>query len=143
MSRGLTYAPYAGQIIMCRFDGNLVPEMVKTRPVVVVTPRHLTQKKNTVTVVPLSTTAPRIIEPYHIQIQLPEPLPADLMRECWAKCDMVYTVGLHRLNLIRMSRDENGRRVYYNKTIDKQPLNTIRKAIYHAIGGPHLPSNLI
>ena len=35
----LAYHPRAGQILICKFDGFRVPEMVKVRPVMVFSPR--------------------------------------------------------------------------------------------------------
>ena len=139
MSGGLQYFPYAGQILMCRFDGNLVPEMTKTRPVIVITPRPIAQKKGTVSVIPLSTTSPQRIMPYHVPVALPRPVPEGFDASCWAKCDMIYTAGLARLSLIRMGKAPGGRRIYYQKTIVIQYLNEVRKGIAHALGITLIP----
>ncbi|WP_198669160.1 type II toxin-antitoxin system PemK/MazF family toxin [Elioraea thermophila] len=55
----ILYPVAAGTILLCDDDtGFRPPEMVKRRPVVVVSPR-LPHRDGLATVVPLSTTAPR------------------------------------------------------------------------------------
>jgi len=49
------------------------------------------------TIVPLSTTAPRRLEAYHHAFMV-NPLPDKSRLPCWAKCDMVATVSLSRLD---------------------------------------------
>jgi uncharacterized protein YifN (PemK superfamily) len=130
----IKFAPYAGQVLRCDFQGNIIPEMVKHRPVVVLTPRTISEKTFTVTVVPLSTTGPKTIEPYHIPIELHDPLPEKYERKCWAKCDMLYTVSFKRLELIRLGKDRTGKRLYYTQPIEDYWLEHIRNAALHTLG---------
>ena len=50
--------PVPGQILFCNFDGFKEPEMVKKRPVVVLT-GAIQGRSNLVTVIPLSTAEPK------------------------------------------------------------------------------------
>lgn len=62
--------------MICDFrQGFRVPEMVKKRPAVVVSPQ-IQGRPNLCTVVPISTDAPKIKAPYHLELpnlQLPHP----------------------------------------------------------------------
>ena len=92
-----------GTVVMCNFDGFREPEMVKTRPVVVLSPKRRRKGggKALYTVVPLSTVKPDRIEPYHHQMD-PQSVPASQRssgKESWAKCDMVNTVSSDRLTV--------------------------------------------
>ena len=95
----LIYQPRLGAVLRCDFTsmGWMKPEMVKHRDVVVIA----RNKKNPklVTVVPLSTTAPTTIEAYHPQLSNNPQPDGDPNIAVWAKCDMVYTVSIDRLDL--------------------------------------------
>jgi mRNA interferase MazF len=70
--------------------------MVKRRLCVTVSPR-LKRREGLVAVVPLSESAPDPVELWHYRVDLQVPLPwGDGPR--WAKCDMIATVGFHRLD---------------------------------------------
>lgn len=90
--------PRFGQVYLCNFNtGFAPPEMVKRRPVVVVSPAA-THGRGLCTVVPLSTTPPEPAKPWHHQIAVP-PLPntpQDVI--VWAKCDMLTTICVDRLD---------------------------------------------
>lgn len=93
--------------------------MVKSRPVVVISPR-LKNRSDLVTVVPLSATQPKFIMPYHYELLLEHPLPDRWSANpCWAICDHAMTVSFDRLNLIRIGKDQYGKRKYYQHIIDK------------------------
>lgn len=95
----LTFFPKAGTVLVCDFRGYEPPEIVSIRPVIVISPNHL-RRPGLCTVVPLSTTAPDPIRPYHCRIDM-DPLggrPAAV----WAKCDLVATVSLRRLDRVRV-----------------------------------------
>jgi len=83
-----------GHVLICDFERGFVrPEMVKTRPVVVIS-KTKTHGRGLCTVVPLSTTPPSPVEPWHFALQH-YPLPCE--DQVWAKCDMIYTVSFARL----------------------------------------------
>lgn len=72
----LKYYPRAGEILVCDYPNDMrVPEMIKTRPVIVVSPR-LRGRGNLIIVVPPSATKPATIMPYHFELTLPSPLPS-------------------------------------------------------------------
>ncbi len=88
----LLYHPRCGEILYCDFSYQTEPEMVKTRPVVVVSRKH----KSLCTVVPLSGTRPEPIEPWNrMLIHVPSFLP---QHDWWIKCDCITTVALFRLD---------------------------------------------
>ena len=96
----LQYQPGPCTLWMCDFNtGFKVPEMTKVRPVVVVSPRSK-QMTKLCTIVPLSTTTPVPVKPFHHRMD-PRSLPGKLgTTETWAKCDMLYTVSLERLRRV-------------------------------------------
>jgi len=132
-----------GEVLICNFDtGFKVPEMVKQRPVVVVS-KTSTHWRGLCTVVPFSTTVPKPKYPWHVQIiknplygHLPPNHPFGQDVESWAKCDMLCTVAFERLT--RVHRRVNGKRDYSSVRIDAVNLNRI-------INGMHayLPASII
>ena len=113
---------------MCDFSGFKQPEMVKTRPVVVISPSHM-NRPGLQTVVPLSTTAPDPVEPYHYKL-LKDPIPNSNV-EVWAKCDMVVTVSERRLDRFKI-----GRGMYKTSVITPEELMAIRGCLKYALGIP-------
>ncbi len=97
----LLYQPAARSVVICDFAGFVLPEMIKIRPVVVIA-KHK-HNEHLVTIVPLSTTAPRRLEAYHHAFMV-NPLPDKVKLSCWAKCDMVATVSLSRLDRYKQPR---------------------------------------
>lgn len=99
----LKFYPRAGQILICDFSGFQPPEMVKKRPVILISPR-LPYRDSIATVVPISTTAPikdlafvvRLSKNYHPGAE--DDLP------CWAKCDMLMNIGVHLLEGFKVAR---------------------------------------
>ena len=88
---GLKFHPNRGAILICDYSsGFRPPEMVKARPVVIISPRHR-RRPGLCTVVPLSSSEPEPIEPYHHELSVGAyPLAKGRM---WAKCDMLATVS--------------------------------------------------
>jgi mRNA interferase MazF len=104
----LSYYPNIGEIVLCDYRGSVEPEMIKTRPVVVVSPR-LRRRGNLVGVVPLSTTVPTTAEPYHCLIELDNPLPPPFDNPVmWAKCDMYSVVSMQRLDRFKEAKQRHG-----------------------------------
>ena len=125
-SMALPYQPKPGTLWMCDFSGFRRPEMIKKRPVVVVSPRP----KNHVglcTVVPLSTLAPTPVKAFHY-LMAARSLRAELgaQKNSWAKCDMVCTVSLERL--ARVSGSQGTLRV------SDADLAAIRRCVGVALG---------
>lgn len=127
----LGFHPDPGVIVVCNYQtGFVVPEMVKTRPVVVVSPRFR-NRPGLCTVVPLSSVEPTPIERYHHRISEGAYPPA--RGPMWAKCDMLATVSLARLDRIR-TKDPAGKRLYVVYQMPEEDMELIRHGICHALG---------
>ena len=124
----LLYQPKEGSVLICDFRGYEVPEMIKIRPVVVIR-KHRTNSL-LVTVVPLSTTAPNCVLEHHLELvnHLQGAAPT-----CWAKCDMVATVSLSRLDRIK-TRDRQGKRTYVISQLETDEFSAIKTAVRRALG---------
>lgn len=121
----ITFHPKAGVVLMCDFDGYVAPEMVKTRPVIVVSPNHL-KRAGLHTVVPMSTTAPDDPQPYHHKMKNPL---THIGGEVWVKCDMIATVRTERLDRIKTSRGH-----YMTTAIKPEELQAIRDCLKYVLG---------
>ena len=124
----IKFFPRSGQILMCDFKGFVPPEMVKPRPVIVVSPR-LPYRSEIVAVVPVSTTAPRHELPFCFRLSKnyhPEE-PDDLA--CWAKADMLMNLGAYRLNGFH-----TGRRKWEYPQLSGEDLAGVRRAVLCGLG---------
>jgi mRNA interferase MazF len=135
----IQYPPHLGEILICDYDsGFKPPEMVKRRPVVVVSPRRHSGS-GLCTVVPLSTSAPHPVEPFHHRIVLANPLPHPKFNaaEMWAKADIVSTVAYWRLEMFRGGRGANGKRLYPRIILSPEDLAAIQNCVLSGLGlGP-------
>jgi uncharacterized protein YifN (PemK superfamily) len=128
----LSFQPKPRTVVYCDFAGYIEPEIVKRRPVVVLSVHKRNSKL--VVVVPLSTTRPDPVETHHYRL-LQNPLPNEKATEVWAKCDMVAVVSIERLDLIRTGRRfPDGRREYVTPKIGLDPFNAIRRAVIFGLG---------
>lgn len=124
---GLLYHPHKGSVVMCDFSGNIIPEIVKRRPVVVITPR-LPYRSGLVTVVPLSTTPPEYNVDY--VVKLSEYYGNDPFHpQQYAKCDLVCSVSLKRLDRIKV-----GYRKYISPQMSESDLNNVLLGVKKALG---------
>jgi len=143
----ITIHPRIGQILVCDFSkGFKEPEMVKdNRPVIVISP-PMRGRPDLVTVVALSTKPPYPVFPYHCQ--LPKACLPMLGRfqqdDTWIKGDMVYSVGFHRLNLIRLNqRDPNtGKRTYFTRRLGREWMKTVYGCVLEGMNIGHLSQHL-
>ena len=128
------FHPGPGTVLICDFDtGFRPPEMVKKRPVVVISPRFR-RASPLRTVVPLSTAIPDPVEPFHHRMD-PRSLPGPLAtRETWAKCDMLATVALDRLDRVLIGRHPGGKRIYVANTVTPDDLAAIHRCVMIALG---------
>ena len=134
--------PEPGTIVICDFDGFKPPEMIKRRPVIVVSPR-LRERGGLCSVVPLSTTDPRKVMPYHHRLSVAPPLPPPYdSPHQWVKADMMATVAFDRLFLPCSGKDPSGKRIYDIRVIDEADLRQIRVCILHGLGLPLLTAHL-
>jgi mRNA interferase MazF len=138
----ITFHPRAGQILHCDFSqGFKDPEMVKReRPVVVLTP-YIQGRHQLVTVVALSTVPPSPVLPFHCQIPKNSMPQLGRFQEygTWVKGDMVYSVGWHRLDLIRLGKrdPQTGKRLYFKNRLGSEQMKTIRGCVLHGLNlGP-------
>ena len=122
----ITFHPKAGMVLICDFRGAVPPEMSKIRPIVVVSPNH-PRRAGLVTVVPLSATAPDPIRSFHYRLtRAPLPTGPAAVR---AKCDLVTSVSIARLDRARIGRGE-----YLVGHVDDQELRQIRLAAARSFG---------
>lgn len=133
----LQHHPRVGEILLCVFPADFSPpEMVKTRPVVVISPR-MQGRPNLVSIVPLSTTAPAPIERHHYRVPIhlmPKPLQSQAS-EVWAKCDMLYTFSLDRLDRFKAGRERGtGKRLYATGQLGLEQIIGLRICIAAALG---------
>jgi uncharacterized protein YifN (PemK superfamily) len=121
------FAPEPGMILICDFSGHVKPEMVKSRRVVVLSPkRHdVKLREMTTIVVPLSETRPIPVLPWHYRIAGGR---YATINACWAKADLVSHVSVARLDRIY----GDGRRIV--PVVDERDLTAIRRAVTAAIG---------
>lgn len=135
--------PPIGSVLLCDFNqGFKEPEMVKRRPVVVISPK-ISIRAGLCTVVALSTSEPKPKMPYHCQITLNPPLPepwGDTPR--WVKGDMVCAVGFHRLDFPRFGKGMDGKRVYRYNAISDEDLRRVRQCVLCGLGLSSLTKHL-
>lgn len=129
----LPFFPPPGQIVICDFDGLKEPEIVKRRPAIVISPRKRGGPQ-LCTVVPISTTDPVPELPHHYRLDIAPSLPPPYSEQSvWVKCDMIYTVGHHRLNL-PFYKDASGRRQFVNQYVNQDDLEAIQRCVLTALG---------
>jgi len=117
-------------MLSCNFSGFQKPEMVKIRPVVVVSDRI--RNRDTCIVVPISSVLPT--DPKAVFVAFDKDKYVFLDKpENWAKCETVNSVRWSRLSRLR---DRNtGRTVDSRLTmIDPADLAAIREGIRRAVG---------
>lgn len=126
--QGIAFQPKAGQILVCHFGlGFRKPEMVKTRPVLVISPKVQPWTKLCL-VLPISSTPPEPELDCHYR--LPDGLvPGNKYDEAWIKGDMVFAVGCHRLDRIKA-----GFRNYVAPIVPPDVLKEARRCVLHATG---------
>jgi len=94
------------------------------------------------TVVPLSTTPPRPVCPFHYRLETDPTLPSPYDSPYhWVKGDMVYTLSFRRLSLMHRGKDANGVRIYDDRVVSAADLECILRAMAHGIGLGHLTKN--
>ena len=127
--------PGQGCIVICDYsEGFVEPEMVKRRPAIVLCP-GIRARSGLCTIVALSTTPPEQKMPYHCEVKLPFNLPPPFNSEtAWIKGDMVNAVGFHRLDLVRLGKDQNGKRRYLLEPVGSDILLRARQCVLHGIG---------
>lgn len=125
---GIKWQPKAGQILVCNFGlGFQRPEMIKIRPVIVISPKVSPWNK-LCTVLPISSRAPEPVQQHHFR--LPDGLvPGEKYEEAWIKGDNVMTVGAHRLDRIK-----TGFRTYVAPEAPPAVLKEARRCVLYSAG---------
>jgi mRNA interferase MazF len=134
--------PRIGTVLMCDFNGGFrAPEMVKRRPVVVLSPK-MSARPGLCTVVARSTTPLYPVQAFHCQIDIEPPLPAPLLSKgIWVKGDMLYAVGFHRLDFIRTGIAQ-GVRTYRYDPLSSEIIKKIRGCVLSGLGMSILTKHL-
>jgi mRNA interferase MazF len=128
----LGFHPNAGDIVICDYStGFKPPEMVKVRPVVVISPRR--RGSQLVTVVPISSVASSPTEPWHYLLPTGAYPPA--RGPVWVKADIVATVGLARLDRVK-TKGPGGSRLYRVFRLEPDVMRAVRSAVKAALGLP-------
>jgi uncharacterized protein YifN (PemK superfamily) len=60
----------------------------------------------------------------------------------WVKGDMVNVVGFHRLDLVRLGKDQNGQRQYLLEPLSADNIKKIRACMLSALGLSSLTNSL-
>jgi uncharacterized protein YifN (PemK superfamily) len=122
------FFPNTGHVLLCDFSyGFIAPEMLKKRPVIVIS-RKETHNRKLCTVVPLSTTAPAPPQSWHYPL-INDPCPIfSNGAQVWVKCDMIYTVSFQRLDKFHR-KTRSGGREYYAPKIEHDELVSILDAV--------------
>lgn len=141
----LTFHPNPGTILMCNFDtGFQVPEMTKSRPVIVISPKRK-RCSSLCTVVAISTQTPDPIDNWHYQIpkaSMPN-TPFFQANDSWIKGDMIYRVSFARLDLIKMGKDRaTGKRIYFQQTLGRGQMKSIYSCVLNALNLEALTQHL-
>lgn len=131
----IKHHPKVGTVLRCDYEpGFRPPEMVKRRPVIVISPR-LRHRDGLCTVVPLSSDEPRRMMPYHCTLRFDPLLPAPYDNPVhWVKADMIATVAFHRLSGLFHSRDQTGNRHYDVRVLSSEQLREVQACVLHALG---------
>ncbi len=124
---GIQFHPKKGSVLICDFRGHEVPEIIKKRPVVVITPK-LPYRNGLAMVVPLSTTPPEHDVDYVVKLHgyygndMNKP-------QQYAKCDLVSSVSFKRLDRVKI-----GYRKYITPTVSDDDLRGILQGVKKAFG---------
>lgn len=121
-----TFYPKRGHVLICDFThGFVMPEMLKVRPVVVISHGD-THQRRLCTVVPLSTTDPNPVKDWHYLLES-QPLESIGYQKVWAKADMLYTVSFSRLD--KPHRNTARGRQYFTPRLNQVDLAGVIEAV--------------
>ena len=130
----VTSHPQPGTIVRVDLSqGFKKPELGKRRPAVILSPA-IPGRPLMCAIVPLSTTAPKIVLPHHMQINFDPPLPFPYEEPTvWLKGDVVLTVAFYRLRLL-FSRWNGGQRVYDVRVLDPATFARVQQCVRSGLG---------
>jgi mRNA interferase MazF len=130
----VAFHPVPGTIVRADLsEGFRSPEIGKRRPAIILSP-EIPGRPLMCTIVPLSTTRPRIILPHHMRIEFNPPLPHPYSSpDAWVKGDIVLTVSFHRLRLL-FARWNGGQRVYDVRVLDRDTFMRVQQCVRSGLG---------
>jgi uncharacterized protein YifN (PemK superfamily) len=120
---GIQFHPKKGCILICDFKGNILPEIVKKRPVVVVA-NQLQYRPRLAFIVPLSNTPPQNDVKY--AVRLSHDYLSNDDTPMWAKCDLLCSVSFSRLDRIK-----TGYRKYATPTMSEEDFQKVLQGLHH------------
>ncbi|MEK6261689.1 MAG: type II toxin-antitoxin system PemK/MazF family toxin [Planctomycetota bacterium] len=129
----ITFHPGYGTFLYCNFDHQQAPEMVKNRPVIVISRKN--GNCRLCTVVPLSGSEPDPLQPWHHKMTLSK-LPVQMQgNDWWAKCDCIASVSFHRLDRLRDGKDpRTGKRMYISPSVFREDMLAVKMAVVNHLG---------
>ena len=131
--QSISFVPAAGLVLLCNFStGFQAPEMIKIRPVVVISERD--RNRDTCIVVPVSSVLPR--DARAVFVALDSNKYAFFQKpDNWAKCETINAVRVQRL--FRLRDPATGRGIDSRQTmIDPADLKLVREGVSRVIGLP-------
>lgn len=130
----ILFHPPQGTVLICDFSGFHAPEMVKRRPVVVVS-KPIASRSGLCTIVALSTTAPDPVLQMHCKISFEPLLPPPYNASChWVKGDMIYALSFDRLFPFKTGKDKGGKRLYESRLLTEVQLKSVLKCVMAGVG---------
>lgn len=129
----IKFQSYQGQLFICDFKGYQVPEIVKRRPVIAISPPDI-HRTDLCTIVPISTTKPDPKTNYHYFLEDLPKIPYFDKGFGWVKCDLIYTVSFQRLYLPCLGKSNNGKRNYLNYKVQDKDLAEIMNCVMYSLG---------
>lgn len=125
----IKYHPKVSELLRCNFGrGFKPPEIVKMRPVVVLSSKTLGRGK-LCTVVPLSTVKPVPIKNYHVELSEQSKQYSNDGIQIWVKCDMIMTVAFDRLSAFRDINTDKSYREYVKRCVTREDMEKIKEAL--------------
>lgn len=139
----LMFHPEPGTILMCDFSSGFVePEMVKKRPVVVISPKRK-HCSGLCTVIAISTVEPNPKSNWHYKLPNASMPISFQNKDSWLKGDMISRVSFNRLNLIKTGKDRaTGKRIYFKQRLGREQMKTVYECVLHSLNLSHLPQYL-
>ena len=123
---GILFHPKKGSVLICNYKGNILPEITKKRPVVIITPK-LPYREKLAMIVPLSTTPPKYNVDYVVKLR--GYYGNDPKRpQQYAKCDLISSVSFKRLDRVKI-----GYRKYITPTLSDDDLDNVVKGVRRAL----------
>jgi mRNA interferase MazF len=126
------FLPRQATVLICDFStGFIPPEMVKRRPVIIISPR-LHERRGPHLVVPLSNTRPDEILAHHVRLRAGR---YSFLRpgvDSWVKCNLIAAVAPVRLDRLRQGRH------WIAPMIDRADFEAVQLGVLHALALQHL-----